>query len=224
MCSSWLDLGFLKDINHPEAWATIVDGILAALGTVLSVAIAAYLTYRYTRKHSDATHNTAIRVDRLRRDIDALESLWELLVYMSLGESEQAIVRWREDRQQGVNKHYFVHYGNLQQFVLKHVSEVFYQRHAGLHLPAHIRDQLFEYKGSLMGLYFRYKDEYDDSRIAENPLILLDNPNPIEKLRCAYDNLNEDLKTELETRYQQLSARCGKVTRKMLSPNSAFDG
>ncbi len=74
------------------------------------MSIAAYLTYRYTKKQSEAMRKTQLDVDRLRREIDALENLWALLAYMSFAESRYAIVRWRKNTQ-GKNE-YFFHWGH----------------------------------------------------------------------------------------------------------------
>lgn len=196
----WLSLPYWEKVGHPEGWATLAGGLLAALGTVVSVGIAAYLTYRYTRLHSKAAHNTEVRMDRLRREISALEQIWELLAYMSFRESKQAILLWREDKASGEPKQYFVNFENLKVFLLERISEVVYQRHAGLHLPHSIRDRLFDYAGSLMGLYLRYKDAPEGK--AGAPPILLANPHLIDKLQKAYHELNKSLKEELENRYR----------------------
>lgn len=188
-----------------EGWMLIK----VILPSLLSIALGGFVAYYFNRKHSINTHNTTIRIERLRHEINALEKIWELLAYMSSAESELNILQWREDKKNGVPKQYFVHFGNLRQFVLKEVNAVFYQHHAGLHLPNDVRKQLFDYQGSLFGLYFKYKDEYNDAKIAENPLILITNQKLIDKLEAAYDDLNAELKKALAVRYQQLLIGAG---------------
>jgi len=192
----WVTPDYWQKIGHPEAWASIVGGGLTALVTLLSVLIASILTYRFTLRHSRVVHGTAVRADRLRREIDALEQIWSLLAYMSMQESEKTIVRWREDRQK--NRTYFVHFGNLKHFLLHEMSRAFYHEHAGLFMPKEIRDRIFDYGGSLMGLYLRYED---DGEVTGESLIELENRRLIEKLENAYGELNRDLKKELEERY-----------------------
>ncbi len=188
------------DLSQPQVTAALLGGVLALAATVISVSIAAYLAYRYARKHGDFRHNTEIRVERLRREIDALESLWELLAYMTDRESGCAIVRWRKS--QDGNKIYYFNFENLKAFLLTKVSEIFYSRHAGLHIPTDIGSRLFEYHSILMGLYLRYADSPPDP---SGPLIVLENPALIERLQVAYRELNAALRARLETRYHLLS-------------------
>lgn len=199
MCCSWLKPGYWIDLNHPEGWSIIMGGLLTAAGAVISVGVAAFLTYRYSKKHSNEAHNTQIKVDRLRRDIDALEKLWELLAYMSFVESDYAIVRWRLNAD-GVKEHEF-HWGNLARFIGKEVGVAFYRQHAGLYMPGNIREQLFAYRGSLIGLYLRYENR----DIPENLWIKLENQQLIKTLDEAYHELNKTLREELDLRYRMLS-------------------
>lgn len=191
----WLNIDFWKDLNHPEGWAILIGGLLTAIGTVLAVMFAAFLTYRYTLKHSKIVHNANIQADILKRRIDALEQLWGLLGYMSFAESDTAIIRWREE-QKGEKK-YYVHIGNLRHFILTEVNQAIYQKHAGLHIAKDIRDAFFDYRGSLMGLYMRYQDEADDA------LIQIKKINLVDKYRDAYNQLNKAVKKELEACYKQ---------------------
>ena len=191
----WTSLDYWIKQQHPEGWAILVGGLLTALGTLIAVIIAAFLTHRYTLQQKRLAHNTSIRADILKRRIDALENLWSLLSYISFAESETAIVRWREEKK-GERK-YYVQIGNLRRFILSEVSQTIYKKSAGLHIPKHIRDDFFDYQGSLMGLYMRYQDEPDDA------LIQIKNPKLINKLRDAYQHLNKVLKTELNHCYQQ---------------------
>jgi hypothetical protein len=204
MSWSWMKPAYWISLNHPEGWSTLMGCLFTALGTLLSVAAAAYLTYRYTKKHSEAAHDTQIRVDRLRRNIDALEKIWELLAYMSFVESDYAIVRWRLNA--GGDKEHFFHWGNLKRFIGKEVSDAFYCHHAGLFMPAKIRDQLFHYRSLLIGLSIRYEN---DGSISEDSWIKLENQALIKQLAKAFDDLNEELKNELNLCYQLLSINNG---------------
>lgn len=188
------------DLGKPEVLSALLSGLVGALGTIISVGIAAYLTYRYTRRHSAIQHNTGIQVEQLRREIDALEKVWALLAYMTERESGTAILRWRQPR--GGDKTWYVQFENLKAFLLTRLSETFYTGHAGLHLPQAVGNQLFEYHAILMGLYLRYADT--DWNGAE-PLIVLENPELIDKLRSAYHTLNATLRDELAERYRLLS-------------------
>ncbi|MEZ5535214.1 MAG: hypothetical protein R3F02_06270 [Thiolinea sp.] len=79
-------------------------------------------------------HNIAVRSDRLRREISALEAVWELLEYMTQRKNDKAIIRWQTERDEKgrKNKTYFFHYQNLEEFMFRKISDVFYRQHAGL--------------------------------------------------------------------------------------------
>jgi hypothetical protein len=182
----------------PTIWASIIGGALTSVATVAAVVVAAVLAYRHARDHSKRQHSTSINVDRLRREIDALERVWSLLAFVTFAENDVAVVRYREDRQK--NRTYYVNLANLRRFILTEVRTTFYTGHAGLHLPNAIRDELFEYQGSLMGLYLRYETANE----ADTPLIELENANLIKKLRDHDHTLNAALKAELEKRYREM--------------------
>ncbi len=184
----------------PTITASWIAGALTALGTVLAVIVAARYAYKHAREHSKREHNAAINVDRLRREIDALERVWGLLAYMTYGENADAIVRYREDRQK--NRTYYLQLANLRRFILTAQPNAFYAQHAGLHLPKAIRDELFDYVGSVMGLYLRYEDV---ELVTAEPIALI-KPALIDKLRAHYHTLNAALKAELEQRYRQMLA------------------
>ena len=190
---SWLSTA---DSTIAAGW---ISGVLTAIATVTAVMVAAWFAYRHAREHSQRAHMAAIRVDRLHREVDALERIWGLLAYMTFGENDSAIVHWREDRQE---KHttYYVNMTNLRRFILTEMPAAFYTQHAGLHLPKDIRDQLFDYAGSLMGLHLKY--EKVDPANAEP--IALKNQQLIDKLRNAFDSLNASLKAAVEQRYLQM--------------------
>ncbi len=186
--------------DHPEATATMFE----ALAVLVSVGIAAVLTYYYNRKQNRKTREIGIKMGRLQRDIDALEKVWSLLAYMSPAESESTILRWQQPKGGGKkSKIYFAHFGNLKRFIRRDLSDVFYHRHAGLFLPDRIRKQVFEYRGILMGLYVRYEK---DDKIDDDSLIKLEKPEMIKRLNRIYEQLNADLKAELDRRYRELLA------------------
>jgi hypothetical protein len=199
----WTQLEYWEKANHPEAWLALVSGGLTMLVTLLSVITAAYLTYRYTVKHSNTTHNTQVKIDRLHRDINALEKVWELLAYMSFSESDKAIIKWREERDTDNKKikHYYFQLDNLKQFILIELQRAFYSQHAGLFLPQSISKQIFEYRSLLMGLYIRHENNPTST---DDLFLAIDNPKLIEKLQKTYEALNRDIKSELDSRYQQL--------------------
>ena len=180
-------------------WQAIMISGITGLVTFLSVALAAYLTYRFTTKHSHATHNTAIKADRLKRQVNALENMWELLAYTSVGEGERNMLRWRKDKQG--NKQYFIHYDNLKAFLTQELGRAFYAEHAGLYLSCTIRDDFFEYRRILMGFYLRYEK---DEKVVLNPLIELKNEDLAKKISCKYNELNKAIKDELDTLYNNL--------------------
>ncbi|MEE9350743.1 MAG: CRISPR-associated protein Csx28 [Thiotrichaceae bacterium] len=191
-----MDLSWFS--SPSDSWATISSSLITGVATFLSVAIAAYLTYIYTRDHSHAVHNTSIRVDRLKRNVEALEHMWEALSYTSIGEGENAMIRWRKRKG---TKVYFMHFGNLKAFLTQEMSEVFYKKHAGLYLSNNIRDQFFAYRRVLMGFYLRYEK---DENVADDSLIGMENPELAEELSSMYDGLNNDLKVELNKLYGEL--------------------
>lgn len=177
--------------------------ILGSVVTLVGVGVAAYLSHQYAVRQGTLTHNTAIRTDRLRREIAALEDIWALLAYMSDKKSDKAIIHWQKDRKAGGETVYFFHFNNLEQFCLREVSEVFYQHHAGLFIAPAIRDLLYDYRTVAMGFYFAHKD---DAAIPDNGLIKINKPEQAEKLKKIYDDLNRALRAELDERYKALSA------------------
>jgi len=180
-------------------WQTFISIGITGLVALLSVAWAAYLTYLFTKKHSHAAHNTSIKVDRLKRQVMALENMWELLAYTNIGEGEHAMLRWRKDKEG--NKKYTMHYGNLKAFLTQKLGSAFYSQHAGLYLSASIRDMFFEYRRILMGFYLRYEK---DKLVEKEPLIELQNAELAEKISAKYNELNKAIKDELDTLYQDL--------------------
>lgn len=179
----------------------ILSAVITVIGAVIAVTIGARYAYRHAREHNRRAHTVAMQVDRLRREIDALERVWGLLAYMTLGENALAIVSYREDAQQ--RRTYCVNVENLRQFVRQALPQAFYADHAGLYVPKEIRDRLFDYNGSLIGLYLRY--EHQDAAEAAGP-VTLENPHLIDKLRAGYDDLNRELKAALEQRYAEMLA------------------
>ena len=153
-------------------------------------------------KQEELTHNTAIRTDRLRREITALEDVWGLLAYMSDKKSDKAIIHWQKDRSTGGETLYFFHFKNLEQFCLHEVSEVFYQRHAGLFISNEVRDLLYGYRTLAITFYFAHKN---DSAIPEDSLIRINKSEQAEKLKKIYDDLNRLLREELNQRYAALT-------------------
>lgn len=202
MCCAWLWADYWESIGHPEAWGGILAALFAASATVLSVVIAALLTYYFTRRQSANTHNAHIDADRLRRRIDALEHVWGLMGYMSQQRSDVAIIRWQRDRKVSNKKQYSFHFGNLERFYLHEVSQVFYKHHAGLHLPAAIRDQVFGYLHEVAKLYFRHKD---DAGVSADTVIAVESDAFAEDLQVRYQQLNKDLRAALDVAYKELS-------------------
>jgi len=189
--------------SHPEATASIIGNGLNALAVFGSVCIAAWLTYRFSCRHSKRSHNTAIKVARLQRDIDALEKIWELLAYMSINESEKTIIRWKRPKG-GTSKddEFFIHIHNMKTFIHQELIDIFYKQHAGLFLPKRIKEPLFEYRNILMKLYTKYNLAQVDN---EQALLQLENPELVGKLRRSYEQLNKDLRDELKNRYKRLT-------------------
>ncbi len=212
MSFGWLSPNCWIEVGNPEVWATLVTGIATALATVLAVAIAAWLTYRFGRKQGAIKHNTEVRLTQLRHRIDALEKTWELLGYMSPQISDRAIIRWTKS---GTEKIYWFHYHNLEDFMMNKVGFVFYQQHAGLHLPSSIRDDLFAYVHAAAPLYFRHRN---DTEKPEDGLIRIKKPEIPGNLKRIYDKLNANLKEALKTTYAELTvSESGKKGAGMIS-------
>lgn len=202
MCCEWLNLSYWEAIGQPQLWGTIVGRLITGIVALVSVLIASYMTYRYVLRNNKTSHNTEVKVDRLKREIEALENTWSLLAYMSDKKSNYAILHWTKDSRVPEDKQYFVHFKNLEYFCLKAVNEVFYQRHAGLFLPNTIRDQLFAYRNKVGTLYFWHKD---DDTIPEDGLILIKKQSHATELIAMYSQLNTSLKAELDKRYEHMS-------------------
>ncbi len=202
MTAAWysrLTPDYWEQAGKPEIWLNGLGDLLGAIVTLLSVGIAAYLTYRFTRKHSALTHNTQIRVERLRHKIRALEAVWSLLAYMSQQRSDKAIIRWRKSNKNGAKKVYDYHFPSLAHFYLEAVSDVFYAQHAGLHLPNEVRDLLYQYVHAIAPLYYAH------IRNGKNgDLVPISNPEIAEKLHQIYQQLNRCLKEELGKTYDDL--------------------
>lgn len=192
-------LEYWINLNHPEVWASLIGSLTASLCAMLAVAVAAILAYFFTRRQNRIQHDTAIKMDRLHREIDTLERLWALLASLSIAESKQAIFCWREDRHK--KKTYFFHLGRLRQFILHDLSHTFYQGSAGLYMPTSIRDLFFEYKSIVMGLYMSYENNIAGEK---ETWIIVKNTNMIKRLNGIYKELNTVLRSELDRRYNSL--------------------
>lgn len=171
--------------SHPQVTASIIGNALNGLAVFGSVCVAAWLTYRYNRRHSKQAHNTEIKVTRLQRDIDALEKTWELLAYMSFNESDKTIIRWQRPAG-GAKKdtEYFIHIKNLKTFIRRELHSIIYKQHAGLFLPVKIKEQLFQYRSTLMQLYIKYNLQQVDEKQA---ILKLENMDLVASLRKSYD-------------------------------------
>jgi hypothetical protein len=193
---------YWNDGLDASQWVALGGSVLSALVTVAAVGIAAYLAHNYAVRQGQLIHNTAIRTDRLRREIKALEDVWALLAYMSDKKSDKAIIHWQKDRSTGGEALYFFHFKNLEQFCLHEMNDVFYQRHAGLFISNEVRDLLYGYRALVMGFYFAHKD---DTNIPADSLIRINKPEQAEKLKTLYADLNRTLREELNQRYSSLT-------------------
>jgi len=205
MCNSWTSLDYWQSIGHPEAWGGILTAaatLAIALATVLAVIVAAIMSHRYAKKQSSAQQNELIRQDKLKRKIKALEDVWGLLAYMSQQRSKYAVILWEKDRKKGGEKKYLFHFENFEILFTQKVSDVFYQQHAGLHLPETIRDQVFGYLHAAAFLYFPLKNQKSKR---EDGLFEIQKPEIAEGLKDKYEQLNKDLKQELDKTYEELS-------------------
>lgn len=215
---NYLTLDYWQTLNHPEAWSNIMIALATlgiALTTLFGVIIAAWITNRFSKNQAKRRLETQSKIDRLKREIDALEKIWSIMQYITLFESKHAILRWRdpkkdksiknaaEKNEKSEKRKYFIQFQNLQDFLLIASMDAYYAQHAGLHLPNHIRDLLFEYQGSLMGFYFANKDKED---LPEDNLIEVKNKYLSDKLKQLSTKLNNGLKTAMEERYQQMDS------------------
>lgn len=178
----------------------ITSLVVAVLG-FFGIALGAYLAYRFALRQSRIQHNKAIRTDLLRREIDALESVWALLVYLSDKKSAKAIIHWQRDSKAGTTQ-YFYHFANLEYFMLHGLSEVFYQKHAGLFISKEVRDLLYAYRSVVAGFYFSHRKAAEGE--PEPALTLIEKPEQVEKLKSIYAELNACLRADLERCYQRL--------------------
>lgn len=204
MCNSWTSLDYWQSIGHPEAWVGILTAAATfaiALATVLAVIVAAFMSYRYAKKQSIAQQNELIRQDKLKRKIKALEDVWGLLAYMSQQRSKYAVILWEKDKKKGGEKKYLFHFENFERLFMQKVSDIFYQQHAGLHLPEAIREQVFGYLHAAAFLYFPLKNQKSER---EDGLFEIEKPEIAENLKTIYDQLNNDLKQELDKTYKAL--------------------
>lgn len=162
------------------------------------------LTHQYALEQNKTAHNIAVRSDRLKREISALEAIWGLLIYMSTKKSNKAIIHWESKRGKGGKKEisYFFHYRNLEYFLLHALSDVFYQQHAGLFIPSDIRDQVYGYRASAAIFYFDVQRK--KTEIPENSLLPIIQSEQAKQLERIYHELNQRLREELKERYQAL--------------------
>lgn len=163
------------------------------------------LAHQYALAQDKTAHNIAVRSDRLRREINALEAVWELLAYMSDKKSNKAIIHFLNRRDAEGKKHvtHFFHYHNLEHFMLDAQSDVFYQQHAGLFMPDDIRDLVYSYRSVAAGFYFAAQRD-DNLTIPDSGLLPINKPEQVNKLKGIYDELNARLREELEKRYHAL--------------------
>lgn len=197
----WLTLKYWQSLGDISAFTTVGVGVLTAVATILSVAIAALLTYFFTRRHSRNSHNVQINVDLLKRRIDALEKLWKLLAYTSDWESDYTIFRWREKEGNKEKKDYYFHQGKLREFMRLRVSEMYHHEHVGLFLPDDIKDLLYKYTDELMGFYLLGEGE---EITPENELVKIKNVYLYKKFEALDNDIRSAIKQELKNTYQEL--------------------
>lgn len=200
----WFTPAYWDAMGHPQAWASIIGRLVAALATVLGVLIAAYLTYRYALKKERITHNTEVHVDRLKREIAALESAWTLLAYMSQRKNQHAIVHWEMQRGEGgkKDKRYFYHFENLERYCLTAHSDVVYAQHAGLFISKDIRDRVNGFRALVGTLYMDHLRT--NPAVTDSGLYPIRKKEQAEKMAQCFDDINAALRQELEQRYKAL--------------------
>lgn len=199
-----LQLDYWNTLSKPEAWASLMAGLATAGATLIAVIVAAWLTHRYNKKHHQHSLQLAHNIDQLKREMDALEAVWQLLAQMGDGENAQTLLLWRKPPK--LDEYHCFIYPRVERFLMHDLPQVFYQQKAGLYLPSDIKTTLFDYAGSWYGLYFRYKQRMsvadDEQRHAE---IRIDNPKLVEKFQKQAELLREQLQQARAQRYAQLT-------------------
>ena len=155
-------------------------------------------------EQSRVNHNIMVNTDRLRREIAALEAVWELLEYMTQRKNDKAIIRWwtERDEEGKKTKTYFFHHQNLEAFMFRKISGVFYQQHAGLFISNKVRDLVNSYRSVAGEFYFAH--QRSNLEVPDGGLILINSPKKAVGLEGIYDELNALLRVELEERYTAL--------------------
>ena len=197
----WFSPKHWHGLGELDAYAAFSTGLLTGIVTLISVLVAAWLTYRYAKKQSRLTHNVQIDVDQLRRKIEALEKIWTLLAYTSDRESDHTIFFWREKEGNPDKKNYYMHIGRLRELLRVRIGEVFFKESAGLFLPNNVRDLLFAYANKLMGLHLRYESL---ELTAETSVQRLKSERLYTELNQINIDLREATKAALKEAYEQL--------------------
>lgn len=196
-------------------WVWVGTITLSAVVSVTLTQLLTHLREKVTHQWSVANDQQQLRIqleaDRNRRRIEALESVWSLLAYMTDVESKQTIFSWSKSKA-GKERTFYCHFDRLEFFLMEALPGAFYCNHVGLHTPKEIQRVLFEYRGLLANLYFKYRGLIDEGKYArERPIEMTNESTIIEGLNQTYDRLNALIRDEINARHEVMERNAEKL-------------
>jgi hypothetical protein len=165
-------------VNWPlEISKIIAPGILVLLG----------LWIWHLKKRSEPRYESLGYLNRKR--LDGLLKAFSLLAYITEVENPKAVMQWEKNGSQTVC---YLRPDQAREYIVA-LAELFYADGYGLLLGRNIKELFYEYRGHLYGVLLKTKDEHsDDERIK------LENKELIKRMKEIYDELNAELRQEME--------------------------
>lgn len=124
-----------------------------------------------------------------QKKLDGLLKAWSLLAYITEVENPKAVMLWGKNAS---GTTYYIRPEQAREYVAA-LGKLFYEDGYGLLLGRSVKELLYEYRGHLYGVLLKAKDERgSDDRIK------LENEELVNRLKEIYNELNAELREELE--------------------------
>ncbi len=177
-------LNMLAQAQTPEAvnWTLEISKMMAPALLVLLGLFVWHL-----KKRSEPRYESLGYLNQKR--LDGLLNTWSLLQYITEVENPKAVMLWEKTGGETV---YYLRPKQAREYIVA-LGETFYENGYGLLLGRGIKELLYEYRGHLYGVLLKSQSRQDG-----NDRIVLENDELVKRMKEIYNELNTELRKELE--------------------------